>query len=53
MLQRFEFTKVCMWVNVEGHFSRNFDYFSIKITHLNALLSFLLSVRFSAPSEAF
>ena len=53
MLQRFEFTKLCMGENVEGHFSRNFDIFSIKITHLNALLPFLLSSRFSAPSEVF
>ena len=53
MLQRFEFTNLCMGENVEGHFSQNFDMFSIKITHLNALLSFLLSSHFSAPSEAF
>ena len=53
MLQRFEFTKVCMGENVEGHFSRDCDIFSIKITHLNALLSLLLSSGFSAPSEAF
>ena len=25
MLQRFEFTKVCMEENVKRHFSRNFD----------------------------
>ena len=25
MLQRFEFTKVCMGENVKGYFSRNFD----------------------------
>ena len=53
MLQRFEFTKVCMGQNVKGHFSRNFDIFSIKITHFNALFSFLLSSHFSALSEAF
>ena len=53
MLQRFEFTKVCMGENVEGHFSQNFDIFSIKSTHLNALLSLLLLFRFSVPSEAF
>ena len=27
MLQRFEFTKVCMEENVKRHFSRNFDIF--------------------------
>ena len=53
MLQRFEFTKVCMEENVKRHFSRNFDIFSIKMTYLNALLPFLLSSRFSARSEAF
>ena len=53
MLQRFEFTKVCMGKNANRHFSQNFDIFSIKMTCLNALLSFLLSSRFSAPSEAF
>ena len=53
MLQRFEFTKVCMGENVKKHFSRNLDIFSIKMTYLNALLSFLLSSRFSARSEAF
>ena len=41
-----------MGKNVEGHFSRNFDIFSKKITHLNALLSLLLSSRFSAPSAS-
>ena len=30
MLQRFEFTKVCMRENIKRHFSRNFDIFSIK-----------------------
>ena len=30
MLQRFEFTKVCMGKNAKRHFSRNFDIFSIK-----------------------
>ena len=49
MLQRFEFTKVCMGKNAKRHF----DIFSIKMTYLNALLSFLLSSRFSARSEAF
>ena len=38
---------------VDGHFSRDFDIFSIQITHLDALLSSLLSSRFSAPSKAF
>ena len=42
MFQRFEFTKVCMGKNVNRHFSRNFDIFSIKMTYLNALLSLLL-----------
>ena len=46
MLQRFEFTKVCM-----ENFSRNFDIFAIKIAYLNALLSFLLSSCFSARSR--
>ena len=41
MFQRFEFTKVCMGKNVNRHFSRNFDIFVIKMTYLNALLSFL------------
>ena len=27
MLQRFEFTKVCMGENVKKHFSRNLDFF--------------------------
>ena len=27
MLQRFEFTKVCMGENIKRHFSRNFDIF--------------------------
>ena len=30
MLQRFEFTKVCLGENIKRHFSRNFDIFSIK-----------------------
>ena len=42
MLHRFEFTKVCMGENVNRHFSRNFDIFALKMTYLNALLSFLL-----------
>ena len=53
MLQRFEFTKVCMGENVKSHFSRNFDICSIKMTYINALLSFLLSSCFSARSEDF
>ena len=53
VLQRFEFLKVCMGKNGNRHFSLNFDIFAIKMTHLNALLSFLLSSRFSAQSEAF
>ena len=53
MLQRFEFTKVCMGKNVNSNFSRNYDIFAIKTTYLNALLSFLLSSCFSARSVAF
>ena len=53
MLQRFEFKKVCMGENVKRHFSRNFDICSIKMTYLNALLSFLLSCHFSVRSEAY
>ena len=53
MLQRFEFTKVCMGKNANINFSRNFDIFAIKMTYLNALLSFLLSSCFSARSVAF
>ena len=53
MLQRFEFTKVLYGENIKKHFSRNLDIFSIKMTYLNALLSFLLSSRFSARSEVF
>ena len=52
MLQRFEFTTVCMGKNVNINFSRNFDIFAIKMTYLNALLSFLLSSCFSARSVA-
>ena len=36
MLQRFEFTKVCMGENIKRHFSRNFDIFSIKMTQAPA-----------------
>ena len=39
--------KVCMGENIKRYFSRNFDIFSIKMTYLNALLSFLLSSCFS------
>ena len=53
MFQQFEFTKVCMGKNVNRHFSRNFDIFSIKMMYLNALLSLLLSSCFSARSVAF
>ena len=53
VLQRFEFLKVCMGKNGNRHFSLNFDIFAIKMTHLNISLSFLLSSRFSAQSEAF
>ena len=53
MLQRCEFTKACTRESVKRHFSRNFDIFAIKMTYLNALLSFLLSSCFSARSEAF
>ena len=49
LFQRFEFTKVCMRKNVNRHFSRNFNIYTIKMTYLNALLSFLLSSWFSAP----
>ena len=48
MLQQFEFTKVCMGKNADRNFSRNFDIFAMKMTYLNALLSFLLSSCFSA-----
>ena len=37
-----------MGKNGYKHNSRNFDIFAIKMTYLNALLSFLLSSRFSA-----
>ena len=53
MLQRFEFTKVCIEENVKRPFSQNFNIFSIKMTYLNALLPFLLSSHFLARSEAF
>ena len=53
MLQQFEFTKVCMEKMLKSYFSRNDDIFSIKMTYLNALLSFLLSSRFSARSEPY
>ena len=53
VLQRFEFIKVCMGKNGNRHYSLNFGIFAIKMTHLNALLSFLLSSSFSARSEAF
>ena len=41
-----------MGKNVNINFSRNFDIFAIKMTYLNALLSFLLSSCFSARSVA-
>ena len=50
---RFEFIKVCKGKNGYRHYSRNFSIFATKMAHLNALLSFLLSSRFSARSEAF
>ena len=53
MLQRFEFTKVCMGKNLSKHFSQNFDIFAITMTYLDALLSILLSSCFSAQSKAF
>jgi len=53
VLQRFEFIKVCMGKNGSRHYSWNFDIFAIKMTYLNALLSFLLSSCFSAQSKAF
>ena len=40
MLQRFEFTKVCMGQNVKGHFSRNFDTFFNKNYSLQCLVFF-------------
>ena len=52
MLQRFEFTKVCMEENVKRQFSRHFDIFSIKMTYLKTLLHFLLSSRFSSQRDA-
>ena len=42
-----------MGKNVTSNFSRNYDIFAIKMTYLNALLSFLLSSCFSARSVAF
>ena len=49
MLQRFEFTKVCM-----GNFySQNCDIFAMKMVYLDALLSFLLLSSFSARSVTF
>ena len=53
VLQPFEFLKVCMGKNGNRHFSLNSGIFAIKMTHLNALLSLLLSSRLSAQSEAF
>ena len=41
MLQRFEFTKLCMGENVEGQFSRNSDIFSIN--RISSFLSYTLS----------
>ena len=41
MLQRFEFTKLCMGENVEGHFSRNSDIFSIN--RISSFLSYTIS----------
>ena len=40
MLQRFEFTKLCMGENVEGHFSRNFDIFFDKNYSPQCLVAF-------------
>ena len=42
-----------MGKNGNRHKSWSFDIFAIKMTHLNAFLSFLLSSNFSARSEAF
>ena len=53
MLQRFEFTKVCMGENVKRHFSRNFDIFSIKMTYLNALVSFYCPLAFQRDPKPF
>ena len=53
MLQQFEFKKVCMGENVKRHFSRNFDIFSIKMTYLNALLSFYCPVAFQCDPKPF
>ena len=51
LLQRF--VKVCMGKNGDPHCNRNFDILAMKMIYLNALLSFLLSCRFSAQSKAF
>ena len=40
MLQRFEFTKVCMEENVKRHFSRNFDILFIKNDLPQCLVAF-------------
>ena len=53
MLQRFEFTKVCMGENTKSILAEILIFFQQKMTYLNALLSFLLSSRFSEQSEAF
>ena len=45
--------QVCMGKNGNSHYSWNLDILAIKMTYLNALLSFLLSCHFSARSEAF
>ena len=45
MLQRFEFTKVCMTENVTRHFSRNFDIFNKNdLPQCLVVFSILLSV---------
>ena len=51
MLQRFEFTKVCMGENVKRHFSRSFDIFFNKndlpqcLVVISSDLSFFSAIR--------
>ena len=53
MLQRIEFTKVCMGKNVNKHHGRNFDIFVVKVTDLNALLSFYCHLAFQRDPKPF
>ena len=48
MFKWFEFTKVCMGKTVIDIIAEMLIFFAIKMTYLDALLSFLLSSRFSA-----